>query len=206
MKTDRLQLLVFLFLCMWIGDQTVAQENKDADLAQELTNPIADLVTIPIQMNFDNDIGVNDEGSKTTTNIQPVIPFEINTEWNLITRTIFPIISQDNIIPGAGSQSGLGDITEQLFFSPKKPTASGIIWGVGAVSRVSRRGSVPSAIRMAGPRSRGLADRRLRRRRADDAMRHLADTADHHGKSGPLGRSVGSDQRLRVLLSPHTGK
>jgi len=105
----------------------------DADLAQELTNPIADLVTIPIQMNFDNDIGRNDEGSKITTNIQPVIPFQFNENWNIITRTIFPIISQDKIYPGAGSQSGLGDITEQLFFSPKKPTAGGIIWGVGAV-------------------------------------------------------------------------
>ena len=105
----------------------------DAELAQELTNPIADIMTIPIQMNFDNDIGVNDEGSKTTTNIQPVIPFKINEDWNLITRTIFPFISQDNIYPGSGSQSGLGDITEQLFFSPRKPTAGGLIWGVGAV-------------------------------------------------------------------------
>lgn len=133
MKTDRLRLLVWLFLIIGITNQAAAQEPKNADLAQELTNPIADIVTLPIQINFDNDIGINDEGSKTTTNIQPVIPIEINQDWNLITRTIFPIISQDNIYPGAGSQSGLGDITEQLFFSPKKPTAGGIIWGVGAV-------------------------------------------------------------------------
>ncbi|WP_455196944.1 hypothetical protein [Kaarinaea lacus] len=133
MKTDRLRFLVWLFLSIGICNQAAAQESKNADLAQELTNPIADIVTLPIQINFDDNIGINDEGSKTTTNIQPVIPIEINQDWNLITRTIFPIISQDNIYPGAGSQSGLGDITEQLFFSPKKPTAGGIIWGVGAV-------------------------------------------------------------------------
>jgi len=125
--------MILIVASVWFSNQAAAQEPKNAELAQELTNPIADLVTIPIQINFDNDIGVDDEGSKTTTNIQPVIPFEFSGDWNLITRTIFPIISQDNIYPGAGSQSGLGDITEQMFFSPKKPTAGGIIWGVGAV-------------------------------------------------------------------------
>jgi hypothetical protein len=119
---------------IWLSGYSLAQAADDANLAQELTNPIADLITIPIQMNFDNEIGRNDEGNKITTNIQPVIPVNLNDDWNLITRTIFPIISQDNIYPGAGSQFGLGDLTEQLFFSPKKPTAGGIIWGVGAVA------------------------------------------------------------------------
>jgi len=133
MKAGRLQFFVWLVISIWLSNYATAQEKKDADLAQELTNPIADLMTIPIQINSDDDIGQKDEGSKVTTNIQPVIPFAINQDWNLITRTIFPFISQDNVYPGNGSQSGLGDITEQLFFSPKKPTAGGVIWGVGAV-------------------------------------------------------------------------
>ena len=133
MNKDKIPLLTMMIAGLWWSAQAEAQGGKDADLAQELTNPIANLITIPIQMNFDNDIGRNDEGSKITTNVQPVIPFSVGENWNLITRTIFPIISQDKIYPGAGSQSGLGDITEQLFFSPKKPTAGGIIWGVGAV-------------------------------------------------------------------------
>jgi hypothetical protein len=133
MKIDWLRIPIMVVTCMWLSNQAVAQDGGKAELAQELTNPIADLVTIPIQMNFDNNIGVDDEGSKVTTNIQPVIPVVINNDWNLITRTIFPFISQDNISPGGGSQSGLGDITEQLFFSPKQPTAGGIIWGAGAV-------------------------------------------------------------------------
>ena len=120
--------LFSLGLCI----NTAAQAASDAELAQELTNPIANLVTVPIQVNFDNDIGPTDQGSKVFMNIQPVIPVDINEDWILITRTIVPLISQDEIVPGAGSQFGLGDINEQLFFSPKKPSASGITWGVGA--------------------------------------------------------------------------
>ena len=102
-------------------------------LAQELTNPLADLMTIPIQMNFDDNYGVDDAGSKITTNIQPVVPFAIGNDWNLITRTIIPLVHQDEVVPGTGTQSGLGDINLQLFLSPRKATSSGLIWGAGAV-------------------------------------------------------------------------
>jgi len=109
-----------------------AAAGGSADLAQELTNPVADLLTIPIQMNYDGDIGPEDGGWKLQTNIQPVYPLNLNDDWNLITRTIVPVISQDKIFPGAGSQFGLGDITLSLFASPKQPT-NGVIWGVGPV-------------------------------------------------------------------------
>lgn len=122
-----------VFFLLTLGMNAFAQSEGNSDLAQELTNPIANLITIPVQMNFDNDIGINDQGSKITTNIQPVIPFELSDDWNLITRTIMPVISQDEVFPGTGSQSGLGDINMSLFFSPKKPTANGVIWGVGPV-------------------------------------------------------------------------
>ena len=108
-------------------------EESDADLAQELTNPVADLVTVPIQMNLDRGIGPADDGTKLTTNVQPVIPFDISENWNLITRTIVPVIHQDDIFPGAGSQFGLGDINLSLFLSPKKPTDGGLLWGAGPV-------------------------------------------------------------------------
>jgi len=111
----------------------VNAQTGDAQLAQELTNPLADLVTIPIQMNFDREIGPAEDGTKIATNVQPVIPFQLNDDWNLITRTIVPIVYQDEIYPGAGSQFGLGDINATLFLSPKKPTAGGLIWGVGPV-------------------------------------------------------------------------
>jgi len=105
---------------------------SDADLAQELTNPLADLMTIPIQANYDRGIGPTDDGTKWQINVQPVVPLELSEEWNLITRTIVPVISQEDIYPGAGSQFGLGDINASFFFSPKKAT-DGWVWGVGPV-------------------------------------------------------------------------
>jgi hypothetical protein len=108
-------------------------QDTDAELAQELSNPVADLVTIPVQMNYDREIGPRDDGWKLQTNIQPVVPFHLNEDWNLISRTIMPVIYQDDIFPGAGSQFGLGDINLSLFFSPKRPTSGGLIWGVGPV-------------------------------------------------------------------------
>ncbi len=109
------------------------QQDKEAGLAQELTNPVADLMTIPIQMNYDRDIGPLDDGWKLQTNIQPVIPFRLTEDWTLISRTIIPVIYQDEIFPGSGSQFGLGDINLSLFFSPRKPSAGGLIWGAGPV-------------------------------------------------------------------------
>ena len=110
-----------------------ATKSGDAELAQELSNPLADLMTIPIQMNYDRGIGPLDDGWKLQTNIQPVIPFSLNEDWNLITRTIMPVTYQDDIFPGAGSQFGLGDVNLSLFFSPKKPSSGGLIWGIGPV-------------------------------------------------------------------------
>ena len=116
-----------------LEDTALPAGEDSADLAQDLTNPLADLITLPVQVNFDEDVGPNDRGSRVRTNVQPVIPFELNEEWNLITRTIVPIVSQEQIFPGAGSQSGLGDINLTLFASPKLPTEDGWIWGAGPV-------------------------------------------------------------------------
>lgn len=104
------------------------------ELAKKLSNPIASLVSVPFQLNYDADIGPDDEGSRYQMNVQPVIPFSLNDDWNVISRTILPLISQDDIFPGAGSQSGIGDIAQNVFFSPKAPTESGWIWGAGAIA------------------------------------------------------------------------
>jgi len=111
-----------------------APESDPEALAKKLSNPIAALISVPFQLNYDQDIGPLQEGERTLLNFQPVVPITLNDEWNVISRTIVPIVfEQDEIFPGSGDQSGLGDIVQSFFFSPKEPTAAGLIWGVGPV-------------------------------------------------------------------------
>ena len=107
------------------------EQRENAEIAEELTNPIADLMIFPIQFNYDQDIGPRDDGWRLQMNVQPVIPFHLTEHWNLISRIIVPVIYQEDIYPGEGSQFGLGDTSMSMYFSPKEPTSSGIIWGAG---------------------------------------------------------------------------
>lgn len=104
-----------------------------AELAKKLSNPIAAMISVPLQVNYDQNFGADDTGDRFLMNVQPVVPISISEDWNLISRTILPVITQNDMSDGSGRQSGLGDATESLWFSPAKPTDKGLIWGVGPV-------------------------------------------------------------------------
>jgi hypothetical protein len=108
--------------------------NDAAELSKKLSNPVADLISIPFQFNYDEGFGPSDAG-QIKLNIQPVIPFHLSEDWNLISRTILPVVYRDSLAPGLDEDFGLGDTVQSLFLSPAKPVG-GWILGAGPVFNI----------------------------------------------------------------------
>ena len=102
------------------------------ELAKLAQNPVGNLVSVPFQNNVNFNTGPL-SGTQNILNIQPVYPIEVNRDWNIITRTIMPLIWQPAFAPGQGDTFGLGDIQFSAFLSPATPGPGGLIWGAGTI-------------------------------------------------------------------------
>lgn len=111
-----------------------------ADLARAAQNPVASMISVPFQNNINFDVGPY-ESTQNILNIQPVIPIDFSDKWNLITRTIVPLISQPAFAPGQSRSNGLGDIQVSAFLSPKQVGPSGLIWGAGVIAQLDTASS-----------------------------------------------------------------
>jgi len=124
-----------LFAAMLLAVTPAHAELSAEDLAKAAQNPIGNLISVPFQNNTNFDVGPQG-GTQNILNIQPVIPFTVNEDWNIITRTILPLIWQPGFVPGEGTTFGLGDLQLSGFLSPSVPGAGGLIWGVGLITQM----------------------------------------------------------------------
>jgi hypothetical protein len=138
MKCTKFLTLIALALAgsVFVSPRMLADETNPAaggksteELAKEAQNPVAKLISVPFQNNFNFGVGPNDV-TQYILNVQPVIPISLNDDWNLINRIIMPIINQPSPAPGVPNASGLGDINPTFFLSPANASKK-FIWGVG---------------------------------------------------------------------------
>jgi hypothetical protein len=129
--------LIGMLLGIWLAWPAVSRAQQPAaappepaeDLAKKLSNPVSDLVSVPFQFNWEQNVGPNEQ-TRFILNIQPVMPFSLNKDWNLITRVIMPLVSQPPLSAGGTPAFGISDITTSFFLSP---SGGGLTWGVGPV-------------------------------------------------------------------------
>ena len=159
-----------------------AQAASEQDLAKNLADPVSSLISVPFQYNFDCCFRPSD-AERHLLNIQPVIPTKLNADWNLVIRTILPVVYLESPAPGLDSAFGLGDTLQRFFFVPNN-SPGGLTWGVGPAAfpgptpqpalRSARLGSPPHPASRSGWKSRTV---RLAARCGDSASR-LCNSAD----------------------------
>lgn len=131
----RQYLLTLLFLpgALWAQGEAPTQtkaeiEARAAALAKQTQNPVADLVTIPVQFNWNTGGGLGDE-TMQIINVQPVLPLALDDDWLLVSRTIVPLVNVP--LPSGDRSTGIGDIQEQMYLTSAKPGK--VIWGFGPI-------------------------------------------------------------------------
>ena len=132
-RAGRQSLGVALFAATLFATMPAAAELSDEELAKIAQNPVGNLISVPFQNNTNLNFGP-EKGTQNILNIQPVIPFDIDKDWNIITRTILPVISMPALAPGDDRTNGIGDLQLSAFLSPANPGEW--IWGIGAIAQM----------------------------------------------------------------------
>lgn len=140
---------------------------QDAGLVRQLANPVAPLISVPFQTNYDSGYGPA-RGKQISVKLQPVVPISLGADWQVVSRTILPFVWQQDVARRSGRQVGLGDAQQSFFASPKQPGAHGILWGAGPIFLLptgsepllstEKWGAGPTAVvvRQEGPWTAGL--------------------------------------------------
>ena len=127
-RTGRYLLLFALTLTLYAG--AARAEMSPEELAKLAQNPVGNLISVPFQNNANFNFGP-EKGTQDVLNIQPVVPLHIDKDWNIITRTILPVVWMPALSPTRSSVSGISDMQLSAFLSPSNP--EGIIWGAGTI-------------------------------------------------------------------------
>jgi hypothetical protein len=120
--------VLLMTLIVLFGAVLPTQAQESSEIAKQAQNPIANLISVPLENDFDPQTGI-DKDDSYVLEMKPVIPFRLSNDWTLITRTIVPVIQLPDLSTRVDGTTGLGDIQESFFLSPTK--AGPVIWGAG---------------------------------------------------------------------------